>query len=95
MHKKKFFKTTAIVVCFALVVLAFPGLTSAKTKAPRFDLSRFLKKPAMFVASLLSYLPIYDTGRYVDDYDVTPDVKYGKKVKVTGDLSKGRPSGGD
>jgi len=89
--KKNTIKAAAIVVCFAFLVLAFPGKTSAKA---RFDFDRFIKKPVMFMASLFSFLPIYDAGKYVAEYD-TETVQTGNKIKVAGTLPSHRVGGGD
>jgi len=92
--KKTMKKVTAIIVCFVFIAMVFPGLADAKPRVKKFNFKQLIRKPAIFLVSLLSYVPIYDIGA---DYDrVEP---YGKKIKtrmtITGDLNKGRPSGGD
>ena len=88
---KKTIKVTALVVCVALLALSVPTL-NAKPRAEKFDFNSFFKKQVAFVTSLLSLLPFID-----EDTDKAPvesnDIK--QKLKITGDLASGRPSGGD
>jgi len=88
---KKTIKVTALVVCVALLALSVPTL-NAKPRAEKFDFNSFVKKQVAFVTSLLSLLPFID-----EDTDKAPvesnDIK--QKLKITGDLECGRPSGGD
>jgi hypothetical protein len=87
---KKTMKVAALIACFALLALSVPTL-NAKTRTDKFDFNRFIKKQVAFVTSLLSILP------FIDDSDKAPEVKNDvkQKLKITGDLSSGRPSGGD
>ena len=88
---KKTIKVTALVVCVALLALSVPTL-NAKPRTEKFDFNSFVKKQVAFVTSLLSLLPFID-----EDTDKAPvesnDIK--EKLKITGDLESGRPSGGD
>ena len=88
---KKTIKVTALVVCVALLALSVPTL-NAKPRTEKFDFNSFVKKQVAFVTSLLSLLPFID-----EDTDKAPvesnDIK--EKLKITGDLASGRPSGGD
>ena len=88
---KKTIKVTALVVCVALLALSVPTL-NAKPRTEKFDFNSFIKKQVAFVTSLLSLLPFID-----EDTDKAPvesnDIK--EKLKITGDLESGRPSGGD
>jgi hypothetical protein len=88
---KKTIKVTALIVCFALLVLSVPTL-NAKPKNGRFDIDRFIKKQVAFVASLLSFLPFNDGGT-----DKAPNEQDGikSKIKITADLESGRPSDRD
>jgi hypothetical protein len=88
---KKTIKVTALIVCFALLALSVQTL-NAKPRTDKFDFNRFIKKQVAFVTSLLSILPFID-----EETDKAPsesnDIK--QKLKITGDLASGRPSGGD
>ncbi len=88
---KKTRKVAALIACFALLALTVPTL-NAKPRTDKFDFGRFIKKQVAFVTSLLQILPFIDDGS-----DKAPDVKNGikQKIKITGDLESGRPSGGD
>ena len=94
MSKKALFKTTAIVVCFAFLLLSSPGLTSATMKATKFDLSNFIKKPVAFFSSLLSFLPINNTGMDAGSESLLGE-KTNSKAKITGGLASHRVSDGD
>ena len=94
MSKKTLLKVTAIVVCFAFLLLSSPGLTSAKTKTRQFDLNNIIKKPVAFFTSLLSFLPINDTGMNAGSDGLLTN-NPNTKVKITGDLNCGRASGDD
>ena len=88
---KKTIKVTAVIACFALLALTVPTL-NAKPRTERFDFNRFVKKQIAFVTSLLSLLPFID-----EEGDKAPEVNddIKQKLKITGDLASGRPSGGD
>ncbi|MGB6864073.1 MAG: hypothetical protein WBE11_00130 [Candidatus Aminicenantaceae bacterium] len=88
---KKTIKVTALIVCVALLALSVPTL-NAKPRTEKFDFNNFIKKQVAFVTSLLSLLPFIDqeTDKAPDE---TNDIK--EKLKITGDLASGRPSGGD
>jgi hypothetical protein len=88
---KKTMKVAALVACVALLALSVPTL-NAKPRTDKFDFNRFIKKQVAFVTSLLSILPFID-----EESDKAPEVnnEIKEKLKITGDLSSGRPSGGD
>jgi hypothetical protein len=88
---KKTIKVTALIACIALLALTVPTL-NAKPRTDKFDFNRFVKKQIAFVTSLLSILPFID-----QESDKAPEVKSDikQKLKITGDLESGRPSGGD
>jgi hypothetical protein len=88
---KKTMKVTAVIACFALLTLTVPTL-NAKPRTHKFDFNRFIKKQIAVVTSLLSFLPFVD-----EESDKAPEIKGDSKqiLKITGDLSSGRPSGGD
>jgi hypothetical protein len=88
---KKTIKVTALITCFALLALTVPTL-NAKPRTDKFDFNRFVKKQIAFVTSLLSILPFID-----QESDKAPEVNNDikQKLKITGDLESGRPSGGD
>jgi len=89
---KKVIKLTALIVCVALLALSVPTL-NAKPRADRFDIGRFIKKQVALVNSLLSILPFIDQDNNKAPDDSNKDLK--RKLKITGDLASGRPSGGD
>jgi hypothetical protein len=88
---KKTKKVTALIACIALLALTVPML-NAKPRTERFDFNRFIKKQVAFVTSLLSILPFIE-----DESDKAPEetTNIKEKLKITGDLPSGRPSGGD
>lgn len=88
---KKTMKVAALIACFALLALTVPTL-NAKPRTDKFNFNRFIKKQVAFVTSLLSILPFID-----NESDKAPEVKTDikQKLKITGDLESGRPSGGD
>ena len=88
---KKTMKVAALIACVALLALSVPTL-NAKPRTDKFDFNSFIKKQFAVVTSLLSILPFID-----EESDKAPDVKNDikEKLKITGDLESGRPSGGD
>ena len=94
MPKKTLLKVTAIVVCFAFLLLSSPGLASAKARSDKFNLNNIIKKPVTLFSSLLSFLPIHDSGMNADS-DGLSSKKTTKRVRITGDLNCGRVSGDD
>lgn len=92
--KKTLKKVTAVIICFAFLTLVFPGIADAKPRVKKFNFKQLIRKPAIFLVSLLSYVPIYDIGSDYDRHD--PSVKkINSRMRITGDLNKGRPSGDD
>jgi len=88
---KKGFVSLGILFLFICLVAA-PGLNSAEKRLSKFDPASFLKKP---VTLLGQFLPIF--GSIFDTNDTvknTPNSSKGK-IKPTGDIPAGRPSGGD
>jgi len=94
MCKKNFFKVAAMMACLGILLLSVPGTYAMDKKASKFDYKLLIKKPAMFFSSLLSFIPIFDTGKATVSTDNTQD-NYGKKIKITGGLVQGKPSDGD
>ena len=93
--KKSILKATAILVCFAFLLLAFPGVIDAKPRNAKFY-ERFFRKPLAIFAEFISYLPFYDIPIYQHHSSVAPRTttssRFEKKLKSTGGLSSPRPS---
>ena len=96
--KKSLVKATAIVVCFAFLLLAFPGVIQAKPRTSMFY-HDFFRKPLAIFAEFMSFLPFYDIPFYEEPVPVptttkrtTRSSKLSKNLKVTGGLSSPRPS---
>ena len=91
---KSLVKATAIAVCFAFLMLSFPGLIQAKPRSARAYFKWF-EKPAYVLAQVMNFLPIYTIPGYSPVKDIhakTVVSKSGSKIKITGDINKGRPS---
>jgi hypothetical protein len=94
MHKKPFCKVAALVVLLGFIFLSAPGLMSADKKASKFNLRVIIKKPAMWISSVLNmFTPIFDTGNSTSK-TVAPD-KSNQKIKPLGDMLIVRPSRDD
>ncbi|RLE01742.1 MAG: hypothetical protein DRJ11_08960 [Candidatus Aminicenantes bacterium] len=90
--RKNTIKTIAIFACVAILLATVPSAFAIEKKANKFDLRTIVKKPVALIYSILSFLPVFDNSKTV----VTPDNnKYGKKIKITGLISTGRPSDED
>jgi hypothetical protein len=93
--KKSLIKATAIVVCFAFLLLSFPGVIQASPRTTRSFYQNFFTKPLAFFAEFMSFLPIFDYYPYQDTKTVetrTYTNKFSKNMKTTGGLSSQRPS---
>ena len=91
---KSLVRATAIAVCFAFLMLSFPGLIQAKPRSPLAHFKWF-EKPAHFLAQVMNFLPIYTLPGYAPVTDIpvkTVITKSGSKMKITGDINRGRPS---
>ena len=91
---KSLLKATAIVVCFAFLLLAFPGVIQAKPRTSKFY-NNFFRKPLAIFAEFMSFLPFYDIPVYeqpqqVPDKRNTRTNKLTKNMKITGDINRGR-----
>jgi hypothetical protein len=94
MHKKPFCKVAALVVLLGFIFLSAPGLMSADKKATKFDFRVIIKKPAMWISSVLNmFTPIFDPGNSTSK-TVAPD-KSNPKIKPLGDILIVRPSRDD
>lgn len=87
MSKKTLFKAAAIVICFAFLSLSFPGITDARPRSPKLDFHNLIKKPVFIFSSLLSFLPIFDTGIIIVR-DEDPE----KPIEGTARITDGLPS---
>jgi hypothetical protein len=91
---KTLVKTTAIVVCFAFLLLAFPNVIQAKPRTSKFY-NNFFRKPLAIFAEFFSFLPFYDIPVYEQPQQVptkrtTRSNKLSKNLKITGDINRGR-----
>jgi len=92
MHKKPFCKVAAMVVLLGFIFLSAPGLSSADKKASKFDFRVIIKKPAIWISSVLNmFTPIFDPGNRGTSNTVAPD-KSNPKIKPLGDILIVRPS---
>lgn len=94
MSKKTLFKAAAIVICFAFLSLSFPGITDARPRSPKVDFTNLIKKPVFIFSSLLSFLPIFDTGIIIAK-DKNPEKTLGSDARITGGLPSRRVGDGD
>jgi len=93
--KKSLLKVTAIAVCFAFLLLAFPGVIEAKPRSSKYYYQNFFRKPLALFAQFMSFLPFYDMPSLDEPqmYETkTVTKKLSKKMKITGGLSSHRPS---
>lgn len=94
--KKSLIKATAIFVCFAFLLLAFPDVIQASPRTTKSFYHRIFSKPLAFFAEFMSLLPIFDFQPYYQDPQTvetrTYTNKFSKNMKVTGGLSSQRPS---
>ena len=88
MRKKALTKAIAVATCLAVLSLSAPGLFAAERPIQKYHFKNIIKIPIMFIASFISFIPIYDTGKYV----ISPDVnKKVNGIKITGVLDSARP----
>jgi hypothetical protein len=94
MSKKTLFKAAAIVICFAFLSLSFPGIANARPRTPKVDFTNLIKKPVFIFSSLLSFLPIFDTGIIIAK-DENPGKIIGGTARITDGLPSRRFGDGD
>ena len=94
--KKSHVKATAIVVCFAFLLLSFPSMIQASPRTGKYIYQRILAKPLAFFAEFFSFLPIFDYYPYQEEPQTvetrTYTNKFSQNMKTTGGLSSQRPS---
>jgi hypothetical protein len=92
---KTLLRATAIAVCFAFLLLSFPGVIQAKPRSSK-SYFKWFEKPIHFFSEIMTFLPIYTLPGFspVVDNPVKGTVisKSSSKMKVTGGLSSHRPS---
>ena len=73
--------------------MAIPEVIHAQPRSERFNLRRAVQRPVAFFFSIMHFTPLddsqYNTDR-TESSDETID-RVVKKIKVTGDLNRGRP----
>ncbi len=96
---KSLLKFTAIAVCFAFLLLSFPGAIQAQPRNSRSYFQRIVLRPLALFAEFFSFLPFYDLPDVEYNFDYTEDVynqparnEIRTKMKVTGGLSSHRLS---
>jgi hypothetical protein len=95
MHKKPFSKAVAILALVGFICLLAPGLSSAEKKASRFDFRSIIRKPAVWVSSLWSWIaPVFDSGNPPVSKSLAP-ANSPLKARPTGGLPAPRAGGGD
>lgn len=94
MRKKIFFKATALLACVALLSLYVPNLIAAEKGTPESNFRLLLEKPVNFISSLLSFLPVFDSGNSPSSDQVKKE-KENNKTKITGGMGIGKVSDGD
>jgi hypothetical protein len=97
--KKSLLKGTAIAVCFALLLLAFPNVIQAQPRTAQHFFEKFIRTPFAIFAEFMSFLPIVDMPLFQAPNQTTNSKtvtrKFSKNMKVTGDINRGRTSGND
>jgi hypothetical protein len=95
MQKKPYFKLVALAILMGFLFLSAPGLSCAEKKASKFDFRLLIKKPVVWISSVLNmFIPISDSGNNSTSKITTPD-KSSPKIKPLGDILVVRPSRGD
>jgi len=97
--KKPLLKVTAISVCFALLLLAFPNVIQAKPRTQKNFYDLFIRTPFAMIAEFMSFLPIVDMPVFQAPNQPTNEKTVNRKLKrnmkVTGDINRGRTSKDD
>jgi hypothetical protein len=95
MHKKTISKMVAILALIGFMGLLAPGLSSAEKKASRFDYRSIIRKPAVWISSVWSWIaPVFDFGDTAVAKSPLPSNST-FKARPTGDLPSPRPSKSD
>jgi hypothetical protein len=95
MHKKTISKTIAILALIGFIGLLAPGLSSAEKKASRFDFRSIIRKPAVWISSVWSWIaPVFDLGNPAVAKSPLP-TNSTLKARPTGGLPAPRPGRGD
>lgn len=93
MRKTKINKTIALLALIGFIGMLAPGLSSAEKKASKFDFRSFIRKPAVWVSSVWSWIaPVFDLGNGA--VAKSPDNST-LKARPTGGLPAPRTGGGD
>lgn len=96
--KKPLLKATAITVCFALLLLAFPNVIQAGPRTQKNFYNLFIRTPFAMIVEFMSFLPIVDMPVFQAPNQATGKTvtrKLSKNMKVTGDINRGRTSKDD
>lgn len=94
MRKSNLRRAVAVIAVLAVLSFALPGTVSAKVSPEKFNFKRIIKTPVTLLASLFSFIPVFDDYNKSDQPD-NPENNNIRKIKVTGGLTAVRPSEGD
>jgi len=86
--KIPYFKAVAVLLCLGFVLMTVPNLNAEK-KAAKIDFRLLIKQPSLLITYLFPSL-----GNIVTKAPVSKAPSYAK-VKPTGDVPIGKPSGQD
>jgi len=91
MRKTNLRRVAAVIAVVAILSFALPGTVSARENAKKFNFKQIIKTPVTLLASLFSFIPVFDDYTQPDQPD-NPENKNIKKIKITGGLTSVRPS---
>lgn len=94
MPKTNLRKVAAVIAVVAVLSFALPGTVSARVNAEKFSFKQIIKTPVTLLASLFSFIPIFDDYTQPDQPD-NPENNNIRKIKVTGGLTSVKPSEDD
>lgn len=91
MPKKNLKRVMAVIAVLAVLSFTLPGTVSARVSAEKFNFKKIIKTPVTLLASLFSFIPVFDNYTQPDQPE-NLESKNIKKIKVTGGLTSVRPS---
>jgi hypothetical protein len=94
MRKSNLRRVAALIAVVAVLSFVLPGTVSAKASPEKFNFKRIIKTPVTLLASLFSFIPVFDDYNKSDQPD-NPENSNIRKIKVTGGLTSVRPSEDD
>lgn len=94
MHKTNLRRVAAVIAVVAVLSFVLPGTVSGKVNPEKFNFRQIIKTPVTLLASLFSFIPVFDDYTNLDQPD-NPENKNFRKIKVTGGLTSVKPSEDD